>query len=457
MPYAQASGRLLITGARVFDAACATFLDERTIVVEGDRIAAVDVPARVAARPGERRLDGRGKYVLPGFVDAHMHVNHVVTDAHMTGDELLPYYLAAGVTTVSSGGDELIAERLVEKFAESHPQSCPRLILASPLVDGDPPYHRRSGYAVTDPGLVGSFVDETAAWGVTTFKIYVGTGRAVGRELIAQAHGRGKRVIGHLGQYTAQDAAADGIDCLEHIASVFNFILPPDAPVMPLAPERARMDPKVVRDLRLRVARARAEADLDHPRVKALIDLLLENHVRVAPTLVVYRNWMLLRDAPEIYGHPDNDRMPARLKELWQSQRLQSAPEPETAELRRMELQKLQRLTRLLADAGVELLVGTDSPVAFCPPGLALHQELKLLADSGLAPAKVLQCATLINARALGRESDLGSIEPGKLADLLVLDADPVAHIENTRRIHKVIRGGLLCDPATILATIQPR
>jgi adenine deaminase len=447
------AARLLITGARVFDASTATLLGERTIVVEGDRILAVEMPGGVRTRPGDHRLDARGKYVVPGLLDAHMHINHVVTDAHMTGDELLPYYLAAGVTTVCSAGDEVVAEKLVERYAQSHPESCPRLILASPLVDGDPPYHWRSSYAVTNPGQVASFVDETAGWGVTTFKIYVGTQREVGRELIEQAHRRGKRVIGHLGKYTAQDAAADGIDCLEHIASVFNFVLPPDAPVMPLAPERARMDPKVVADLRVRVAKARAEADLSDPRVKELLDLLVKNHVRVAPTLVVYRNWMLMRDAPEVYRHPDNDRMPARLKELWQSQRTQSTPEPETAELRRMEMQKLQMLTRMLAEAGVELLVGTDSPVAFCPPGLGLHQELKLLVDSGLTPAKALQAATLINARAMGLESDRGSIEPGKLADLLILNADPLADIENTRKINRVIRGGMVCNPATILAT----
>lgn len=453
MLHVQAAPRLLITGARVFDASTATLLGERTIVVEGDRIVAVEMPGRVKARPRDRHLDARGKYVVPGLLDAHMHVNHVLMDAHMTGDELLPYYLASGVTTVCSAGDEVVAEKLVERFAESHPESCPRLILASPLVDGDPPYHRRSSYAVTNPGQVESFADETAGWGVTTFKIYVGTERAVGRELIQQAHRRGKRVIGHLGKYSAQDAATDGIDCLEHIASVFNFVLPPDAPVMPLAPERARMDPKVVAELRLRVAKARAEADLSHPRVKELLDLLVKNHVRVAPTLVVYRNWMLMRDAPEVYGHPDNDRVPARLKELWHRQRIQSTPEPETAELRRMEMHKLQVLTRMLAEAGVELLVGTDSPVAFCPPGLALHQELKLLVDSGLTPARVLQSATWVNARSMGRESDFGSIEPGKLADLLILDADPLADIGNTRRIHKVIRGGLVCDPAAILST----
>lgn len=457
MPHPQAASRLLVIGARVFDAASATLLDERTVVVEGNRIVAVKAPGTVVARPGDRRLDCRGKFILPGLLDAHMHINHVVADAHMTGDELLPYYLAAGVTTVSSAGDEVVGEKLVERYADEHPETCPRLILASPLVDGDPPYHRRSGYAVTNPAVIAGFVDETAAWGVTTFKIYVGTDRAVARELIVQAHRCAKRVIGHLGKYTAQDAAADGIDGLEHIASVFNYILPPDAPVMPLAPERARMDPRVVAGLRLRVAKARAEADLGHSRVKELIDLLVRNHVRVTPTLVVYRNWMLLRDAPEIYQNPDNDRVPARLKELWQSQRVQSTPEPETAEFRRAELEKLLQLTRMLAEAGVELLVGTDSPVAFCPPGLALHQELKLLVDSGLTPAKVLQCATLLNAQAIGRESDLGSIEPGKLADMVILDADPLADIENTRKIHKVIRGGLVCDPANILPTNRPR
>ena len=108
-------------------------------------------------------------------------------------------------------------------------------------------------------------------------------------------------------------------------------------------------------------------------------------------------------------------------------------------------------LTGRLYRAGVELLVGTDTPVQFCPPGFALHQELELLVESGLTPAAALTAATRNNARSLGQSAQLGSIEAGKLADLVILDADPLADIRNTRKIYRVIRAGCLTDPVELL------
>ena len=129
---------------------------------------------------------------------------------------------------------------------------------------------------------------------------------------------------------------------------------------------------------------------------------------------------------------------------------------PEIADLRRQQMAKLQELTGVLYRAGVPLLAGTDSPVHFCPPGFAFHQELELLVEAGLPPAAALTAATRNNARALNESDRLGSIEPGKLADLVILDADPLADIRNTRRISRVIRGGIVCDPAALLNWCPP-
>lgn len=98
----------------------------------------------------------------------------------------------------------------------------------------------------------------------------------------------------------------------------------------------------------------------------------------------------------------------------------------------------------------------TVAPVAFCPPGFAIHQELALLVQAGLTCAAALKAATLNNARALQQEHSLGSIEPGKLADLVILDANPLVEIENSRRIHRIVRGGKVCDPQALL-NLVPR
>src|SRR5204862_6634888 len=116
-----------------------------------------------------------------------------------------------------------------------------------------------------------------------------------------------------------------------------------------------------------------------------------------------------------------------------------------------------QELTGLLYRAGVPLLAGTDAPEPYCPPGFSLHQELELLVESGLPPVAALQAATINNARALKQGEQLGSIEPGKLADLLILDADPTADSRNTRKIAHVLRGGIVCDPPTLLKAVPAR
>jgi imidazolonepropionase-like amidohydrolase len=174
----------------------------------------------------------------------------------------------------------------------------------------------------------------------------------------------------------------------------------------------------------------------------------------VDPTLVVFRNWMLLRDLPEVYENPDVAAMPQRLQRTWKESSRTSAPTPESLPLRQKIFRKQQELTGWLFRSGVTLLVGTDAPVAFCPPGFAMHQELALVVEAGVTPAAALQMATLNNARALQQDHSLGSIEAGKLADLVILDANPLAEIGNSRKIRSIIRGGTVCDRQALLKLV---
>jgi hypothetical protein len=275
-----------------------------------------------------------------------------------------------------------------------------------------------------------------AGWGVTTLKIYAGTGRPVGRTAIEEGHRRGLVVTGHLSAYAAQDAVADGIDCLEHIWSVFDFSIPPEVQGQP---------------------GHRATLDLGNPRCRALVALLARKGVLVDPTLTVFRNMLLLSDLEEVHRHPDVGRVPGRLRDSWHRYRQGQGLARASRDLRRREFQKYKELTGILHRAGVTLLAGTDSPEPYCPPGFALHQELELLVESGLAPAAALQAATINNARSLKQEDNLGSIAAGKLADLVILSADPTADIRNTRKIERVIRGGRVCDPQAILKAVPSR
>jgi hypothetical protein len=223
---------------------------------------------------------------------------------------------------------------------------------------------------------------------------------------------------------------------------------------MPPLHERGRYSAEELADVRYKIQEVEANADMAHPRVQNLIERLVQRKVSVDPTLVVFRNWMLLRDLPEVHENPDVVAMPQRLRQTWNDSGRASPPTPESLPLRQKIFHKQQELTGRLFRAGVSLLVGTDAPVAFCPPGFAIHQELALLVEAGVTPAAALQMATLNNAKAVQQLDNLGSIEAGKLADLVILDANPLAEIRNSRKIHSIIRGGTVCDRQALLKLV---
>jgi hypothetical protein len=416
----------------VFDSTSGKVRADQTIVIRGERIVAVTDAQDVGELPeGAQRIDGRGKYLLPGLIDAHVHVVHVLDFAYVTGDEVLPLYLAAGVTAIRSTGDEPIAATLVARFAAEHSETCPRVFTCSPLLDNDPPIHRDVGRAITDPAKVPALFDELARWNVRTVKVYAGTARPVGRAIIEEGHRRKLFVTAHLGTYSAQDAVADGIDGLEHIWSVFNYIIPPEVVKQP--GHRGRLD-------------------LSNPLCESLVTELAKRKVFVDPTLAVFRNMILLPDVPEVRDHSDNATVPKRLRDFWPVYlKRTGCPQGGALEDRRREFAKFQELTGKLHRAGVPLLVGTDAPEPQVPPGFSLHQELEMLVESGLSPAAALHAATLNNATVLGEQDRLGSIEPGKLADLVILSANPLDDIRNTRKIELIICSGHIARPGELL------
>jgi hypothetical protein len=438
-PFSQAEAAerprpVVIRGCAVLDVARGEMLADQTVVLEEGIIRAIGTPEHPVETPsGALTIAGEGKYLIPGLIDAHVHLVHVLNACQVTGDEVLPLFVAAGVTSVRDIGDEIVAETLVARFAEAFPERSPRVFRCSPLIDRDPPFHRDIGRALTDAARVPEFIDEMAGWGVTSLKLYVGTPREIGRAVIAEGHRRGLKVAGHLGAYAAQDAVVDGIDALEHIWSVFNYIIPPE--------ETARAD-------------HRSTLDLDNPRARALIGALAERRTFVDPTLVVFRNMILLNDQAAYSQHPDNAVVPARLVRHWNAYKASANLQAGTLASRRGEFAKYQELTGKLHRAGVPLLAGTDAPEPFVPPGFSMHQELELLVASGLSPAEAIRCATLHNAQALGQADRLGTIEPGKLADLVLLEADPLESIAHTRRIAKVFRGGHMLDAGALLEAV---
>jgi len=418
------------------------------ISIVGDRIVEVSEAGGVLSPPtGATVIEAKGKWIIPGLIDAHVHLVHVLRDLGITGDEVFPLFLTNGITTLRDVGDELTAQKLLLNHSETHPESSPRLFMSSPLIEGAHPYHPHVSESLTDVDQVPEFIRAMDRAGVQTIKLYTSVGRPVGRAVIREAHRRGKWVTAHLQwSYRAQDAIADGVDSLEHTESLLEFILPPGSPRWPELHQRPGIPADELAAMERQLLEIKADLDLDHPRVTALIESLVRHDVAVTPTLVVYRNWVLLRDLPEVQQHPDLQLLPERMREGWLKM-VASAPLPAaTRELRRRQYDKLGELTARLYRAGVTLMVGTDTPVPRCPPGLSMHQEFELLVEAGVPPAAVLTGATRNAAKALNQSDQLGSIAAGKLADLVILDADPLSDIRNTRKIHQVIRSGMVVD-----------
>jgi Amidohydrolase family len=420
---------IAITNVSVFDSPNEQMLPPQSVLIEGGRIKAVG--AAVSIPKDAQLIDGHGQFLIPGLIDAHVHLVHLSDRTHVAGEEFLPLFLGAGVTSVRSTGDGVEAEKRIAQYVEKHPELCPQIYLASPLVDGDPPFHNDVGLAITKTGQIPMLVDEWQHAGVTTVKLYVGTTREIGQQVIAEAHQRGLVVTGHLGRYAAQDAVADGIDCLEHIWSVIDYIVPR--------------------------GQTRANVDLNNPRAQQLIAAIKQHNVAVDPTLVVFRDMVTLGDQPEFVQHPDNARVPERMKVGWQHLLQERQFTPESLGDRQAEFRKYEELTGVLYRAGVPLLAGTDAPEPSVCPGFSLHQELELLVESGLPAAAALSCATLHNARILKQDKNLGSIEAGKQADLVLLRNDPVKDIRNTRSIAKVIHAGLVLDADKILQAVPAK
>jgi imidazolonepropionase-like amidohydrolase len=195
--------------------------------------------------------------------------------------------------------------------------------------------------------------------------------------------------------------------------------------------------------------------DFSNPICESLIAELAKQKTYVDPTLTVFRNMLLLTDEPHVRDHPDNALAPKRLRDFWPIYlKRAGCPQGGPIDDRRREFAKFQELTGKLHRAGVPLLVGTDAPEPQVTPGFSMHQELELLVESGLSPAEALRAATLNNATALGEKDRLGSISAGKLADLVILTANPLEQIQNTRQIEVVVRSGKIGRPADLLARV---
>ncbi|HZE89474.1 MAG TPA: amidohydrolase family protein, partial [Verrucomicrobiae bacterium] len=265
-------------------------------------------------------------------------------------------------------------------------------------------------------------------------KVYATLGPDLVKAAISEAHARGLKVIGHLQRTSWTEAARFGIDFITHGAPWSASLLP--------AGRREEYD--AIRGSRERIAWLEW-VDLEGPEIREMVEEIGNRRIPIDPTLVAYDTKFRANDA--FYTRsPDLAGVPALILKMWEGPGFTAGWSPEEFTRARAVWPKVLRLVRMYHDHGVPLLAGSDAPNAWVVPGAGFHRELRLLVEAGFTPLEVLTMATKNGAEALGIGNEVGTVEEGKRADLVVLTADPSSDIRNTRKIEAVYLGGTSVD-----------
>ena len=417
-------GLSVIRNARVFDSVNARLHDGlQDVYVLRGRIAAVQPAGGAQGAVAPRHsLDAAGRVLLPGLFDMHGHVGRWEGGLN----------LATGVTTVRDlGSDNATLQQIIDETAAGSvfgPQ-----IVPTGFLEGESPFAARSGFVISDLEQAKRAVDWYAAHGYPQIKIYNSFPREHLRATVAHAHERGLRVSGHVPAFLrARDVVEAGFDEINHINQVvLNFLVD------------QRTDTRTLQRFYLPAERT-ASIDFEGPAVRDFVALLKARGTVIDPTLTTF-DFLRQRDgefAPAYAAIADH--LPATLQRAFRSGGMEIANERVHA-LYNRSYARMVDFVGQLHRAGVPLVAGTDAIAGF-----TLQRELELYVQAGIAPAEVLRIATWNGARYAGVLADRGSIEAGKLADLLLVDGDPTVDIGSIRKVALVVTQGRSIDPAAV-------
>ena len=422
---------VLFQHASVFDAETGRVLADQDVLVTGNKVSSV-TPAsehNAADRRQLQLIDASGKTLIPGLWDMHAHVSE--------NDGLLN--LAAGVTTVrdlANDIDTLLARR---KRIQDGTELGTRIILAG-IIDGPGPCQGPTKVLAATEAEARAAVDNYVKLGYVQIKIYSSVKPELVPAIIDEAHKNGLRVSGHIpAMMTASQCVKLGFDEIQHV----NFLVLNFFPEVKDTQTRTRLT---------KPAELSARLDLDCAEVQAFAHFLNEHGTTLDPTMSIFENQYVARpgEVPVTY-EPVFRRLPTQVRRSMLAGGLQ-VPEGMDATFKRSAA-NMVKLVGLLYKAGIPIEAGTDSLAGF-----TLHRELELDVQAGIPPAEVLKLATLGASRIMKKDAELGSIAPGKLADLVLIDGNPAANISDVRKTALVMKDGVVYNPAELYAElgIQP-
>ena len=388
-----ATSVIAVVGANLIDGRGGPVVTDAVVVIRGERIVAVGKQGEVKIPSGAEVVEAKGLTLLPGLIDSHFHID---------GEDLLPaLFLSHGVTSVRDPGQWIEAYDAARKASAP----TPRLFLCGPHLDSPPPAYPADSFIVRDVEETRLAVNHFVDSGASGIKVYFRLPLALVKTAIDTAHARGVPVVGHLEIVDARDAINAGIDGIEHATSFGTALLP----VREAEKYRQAIlaDNNARREGRYKVWNA---VNLNTPEAASLFKLIADRGVVVSPTLAVFERRSGDKDTGEIHVRA---------------------------------FKQMEEFVGRASKAGAKIVVGSHSDVPHAKRGWAYQRELELLVESGLTPMQALVAATMENARYFHIADRLGSIEAGKLADLVLVEGDPSRNISNMRNIKRVMLNGV--------------
>jgi imidazolonepropionase-like amidohydrolase len=414
------SATVAIIGATLIDGTGAAPVPDSSVVIENGRIKAVGPRSKVKIPKNANVVDARGKFLLPGLWDMHAHFEQV---------EWGPIYLAAGVTTVRDCGNEFEFITSVRDAIAQNRGLGPRLLLAG-IVDGTGPL-ALSVQRVDTPDQARTWVDRYHDAGFQQMKIYSSVKLEEVKAVADEAHRLGMTVTGHVPQglnaFQTIDAGQDQINHIQYIVDIMHAPFPKDMS----RPDRMK---------------AIADLNLDSPEVQKALSFLKDHHTVVDPTMALFELFTATTAKPPASFEPGVEKIAPELAQPITD----VEPPSERSEIGDKVFSKEIAVLGALQRAGIPIVAGTDQAV----PGYSLHREIELYVQAGFTPMEAIQAATIVPARAMHLEKESGTVEKGKRGDLLLLTADPLADIHNTRSVEYVVTNGTMFHTAELWQSV---
>lgn len=431
---------VVITDINIVDVRTGAIRPDQVVIIEKNRISAIGPRKEIRyPRNAPTMVNGHGTYLIPGLWDMHVHL--VFGNWFPLAQQIsLPLFVANGITGVRDMGSELETVQGWRNEIEGGRLLGPRIMTSGPMLDGPKPRFP-SSVAISTPEDGRQAVDNLKRGGVDFIKLQSLIPREAVFAIAEEARKEEIPFEGHVPDAVrASEMSTAGMHSFEHLIGIFEGS-------SPLEDEFLKGDKTETRFLE----------SYSSERAAALAAVLARNQTWQCPTLVWERGGNLI-DVTDVSKDLRAKYVPASWKDTWRkfTEEVEAEFHGDSLETRKKFVEKELEVVQLLHKAGVPFLAGTDTPAAvYLFPGFSLHEELQRFVAAGFTPLEALQTATLNPAQFFGLEDQLGTIEKGKLADLVFLDANPLDDIQNTQKVSGVILNGRFFSRADLQRILQ--